>query len=123
MSTVTIQQMAERVAGLLEERLSVHGADLRARLKKAGRRLPRKVRLAGDKLAEGLDLAQNPRLYMQLDQAEFARAYDVCVRHLGAIDVKHRRAGILVNLAGSAAFAVLVVLIGLIAVLYWRGFL
>ena len=123
MSAATIQQMADRVEDLLEERLSVHGADLRARLKKAGRRLPRKVRNAGEKLADGLELAQNPRLYMQLNQTEFARAYDICVRHLGGIDAKHRRTGILVNLAGSVAFAVLVVLIGLIAVLYWRGFI
>ncbi len=123
MSAVTIQQMADRVAELLQERLSAHGVDLRARLKKAGRRLPRKVRSAGEKLAEGAELSQNPRLYMQLDQAEFARAYDICVRHLGGINVKHRRVGILVNLAGSVAFAILVVLMGLIAVLYWRGFI
>ena len=51
MSAVTIQQMADRVAELLQERLSAHGVDLRARLKKAGRRLPRKVRSAGEKLA------------------------------------------------------------------------
>ncbi|MEI2685991.1 MAG: hypothetical protein V9G14_06680 [Cypionkella sp.] len=123
MSAVTIRQMADRVAELLEERVSAHGADLRARLKKAGRRLPRKVKLAGEKLADGAELAQNPRLYMQLDHADFARSYDVCVRYLTGIKPNERRNGLLMDLAGSIAFAILVVVIGLIAVLYWRGFI
>ena len=44
MSAVTIQQMADRVAALMQERLGVHGKDLAEKLRRAGRRLPSAIR-------------------------------------------------------------------------------
>ena len=51
MSALTIQQMADRVAQLLKERLGLGGKGLAAKMKRAGRLLPRKVRDAGKQLA------------------------------------------------------------------------
>jgi len=48
---VAIQQMADRVAQLLEEKLSLGGRDLAAKLRRGKRLLPRKVRDAADALA------------------------------------------------------------------------
>ena len=62
MSITTVQQMADRVSGLLEERLRVKGQTLEAKLRAAGRRLPRKVRDAGAALAEAVTMIQNPKL-------------------------------------------------------------
>ena len=85
MSAVTIQQMADRVAGLMEERLRVRGAGLTEKLRKGGRLLPRKVQAQAQILAQAATMAQNPKLLMQLDQGAVAQAYDVCVKHLGKV--------------------------------------
>ena len=123
MGAGTIQQMANRVASLMDERLGVGGADLSAKLKKGGRLLPHKVRVAAGKLAKAADMAKNPKLLMQLDEGEVAEAYDLCVRHLGSIDRKERRIGALVGFLASVALGILVLAVAVLVVLRWRGFL
>lgn len=119
MSAVTITQMADRVSALLEERLSVRGQTFDEKVRKAGRRLPRKVRDAATFLAAAGEMAQNPKLMAQLDQARVAAAYDICLRYLGGL----RRAGgsIWLNAAASAAFGILMVAVLFIVVLWMRG--
>jgi hypothetical protein len=122
MSVITVQQMADRVSQLLEERLRIRGATLAARLRSAGRRLPRKVREAGDALAEAVEMMQNPRLMHQVDDETVATAYDICVRHLTTINPAAARKGLILDMAARVAFALLVVAVLLVSVLYWRGF-
>jgi hypothetical protein len=123
MSAVTIQQMADRVAGLMEERLRVRGTGLAEKLKKGGRLLPRKVRLQAESLAQAAALAQNPKLMLQLDQAAVAQSYDVCLRHLGGVNAWERRKGAILGIAASVGASVLVVGLLLLVVLRWRGFM
>lgn len=122
MTGVPIQQMADRVAGLMEERLRVRGTGLGEKLRKGGRLLPRRVRSAAEVLQTGAVMAQNPKLWAQVDQQSVAQAYDTCVRHLGGVNHKDRRKGAVVGVAASVAFSVLAVAVLLLAVLYWRGF-
>lgn len=121
MSVITVQQMADRVSQLLQERLRVRGATLEARLRSAGRRLPRKVREAGQALAAAVAMMQNPRLMHQVDDETVATAYDICVRHLTAINPAAARRGLVLDMAARMAFALLVVAVLFVAVLYWRG--
>lgn len=86
MSAVTIQQMAERVAALMEDRLQARGDGLARKLKKAGRLLPRKVHQAANRLATAWVQSHNPKLLLQIDEAAVAADYDLCVRHLSAIN-------------------------------------
>ena len=123
MSAITIQQMADRVAGLMEERLRVRGAGLTQKLRKGGRLLPRKVRTQAAFLAQAAALAQNPKLMMQLDQAAVAQAYDTCVKHLGRVNAWERRKSAVVGMVASMAASVLVLGALLLAVLRWRGFI
>ncbi|WP_135429548.1 hypothetical protein [Pseudotabrizicola sediminis] len=109
MSAVTIQQMADRVAGLMEERLGVRGTGLSEKLRRGGRLLPRSVRAQAQELAVLAEKAQNPKLLGQIDPARVASCYDSCLRHLSA------------QRAGSAALRALVrigttVALGLLAV-------
>lgn len=121
MSAVTIIQMADRVSALMEERLSVRGRTLAEQVRKAGRRLPRKVREAAAYLAEAGEMAQNPKLLVRLDEGDVAAAYDTCLRHLGGISRGGRRSSALLNAAASAAFGIFVVMVLAIGVIYWRG--
>ena len=123
MTGVPIQQMADRVAALMEQRLRVRGTGLGEKLRKGGRLLPRRVRAAAEILQTGAVMAQNPKLWAQVDQQAVAQAYDTCVRHLNGVDGGDRRKGALVGVAASAAFSLLVVAALLLVVLHWRGFI
>jgi hypothetical protein len=122
MTGVPLQQMADRVAGLMEERLRVRGQGLAEKLRKGGRLLPRKVRASAEVLATAAQMAQNPKLLMQVDQQQAAAAYDVCLRHLGKAARRGRADG-LVSVVASIAVSVLVVALLVVGVLYWRGLL
>ena len=123
MTGVPIQQMADRVAALMEQRLRVRGTGLGEKLRKGGRLLPRRVRAAAEILQTGAVMAQNPKLWAQVDQQAVAQAYDTCVRHLNGVDGGDRRKGALVGVVASAAFSLLAVAALLLVVLHWRGFI
>ena len=123
MGAVAIQQMADRVAQLLEERLSVGGRDLGAKLKRAGRILPKRVRDGADLLAVAAEKSRNPKLLGQIDMGEVADAYDVCVRHLTTIDPAGRRRDTVAGMVGFVGYGILFLVIGIMEVLLWRGFL
>ncbi len=123
MSLATVRQMADRVDQLLEERLHLKGGTLDSKLRRAGRRLPRPVRDAGAALATAVMMMQSPKLMRQVDDATVAVAYDICVRHLTAISPAAARNGLILNIAASIAFSLLVVAVLLVGVLYWRGFI
>ena len=122
MSAIAIQQMAERVAALLEERLGVKGRGLGDKVRRAGGKLPRKVREAALALARAAEMAPVPKLFLQLDPEDVANDYDVCLRFLNGLDKWDRRKGLaqswLLSLVTSLAlFALLLVLF-----LRWRGY-
>lgn len=122
MSLATVQQMANRVDQLLEERLHLRGGTLEDKLRRAGRRLPRAVREAGGALATAVTMMQSPKLMRQVDDETVAIAYDICVRHLTKVSPGAARRGMILNIAASIAFSLLVVAVLVVAVLYWRGF-
>ena len=122
MSAVTIEQMANRVADLLEERLRLKGGDLDAKIRRAGRRLPKRVRAAGEALVQAVAMAQSPKLLMQIDDEAVAIAFDICVRHLGGLSPGAARRGLLLNMLASVGFSLLVVAGLVVVVLYLRGF-
>jgi hypothetical protein len=121
MSAVTIQQMADRIAGLLEDRLGVPGKGLSEKLRRQPRALPRNVRAEARILARAADQSAHPRLLMQIDEDRVARAFDICLRHLQRIDAGTRRRSLVLGIAGSIAFGLFVVAALAVAVLLWRG--
>ena len=123
MSAVTIEQMANRVAALLEERLGVKGKGLSEKLRKAGGRLPSSVRAEARYLETATLQAQNPKLLMQIDDNRVAEAYDACVKFLATVNPGAKRRAMLMGMASSAAFSIFVVGLLVMAVLHWRGFI
>ncbi len=123
MSSVAIQQMADRVAQLLEERLSLGGRDLDAKLTRGGRILPRRVREGAKLLAASAEKAKNPKLLGQIDMGAVTDAYDACVRHLMTVDPSGRRKDTWAGAIGFVGYGLVFLIIGVTAVLIWRGFL
>ncbi|MCB2117173.1 MAG: hypothetical protein KDE00_12960 [Rhodobacteraceae bacterium] len=119
--SVTVQQMAGRVAELMESRLKVRGASLTEKLARGGRRLPRKVRREAEVLAAAAETARVPRLQMQLDHPRIARAYDICVRHLKPLGAETRRRALLLEMLTGFGTGIFVTIVLLLIVLIWRG--
>lgn len=123
MSAVPVQQMADRVAQLMEERLHIRGKGLKAKLRYARGVMPRRVQAEAAVLAKAAETARNPKLMMRLDHDRIASAYDTCVRHLGSVGQWQRRKAAAINIGGSIAFQLFVVAGLLYAFLVWRGYL
>ena len=123
MDAVAIQQMADRVAALLEERLRVRGRSLAVKLRRGGRALPRKVRTAAETLAAAAEKARHPKLMGQIDRGAVADAYTACMQHLSGIDPKARWRDMLANMVSFIGFGIMFLVIGLLTVLIWRGYL
>lgn len=109
MSAVTLQQMADRVADMMEERLRIRGRGLKAKLKRGGRLLPRKVRAAAEALADAAERGQNPKLLIKVDMGKVAQDYDICVHHLANVTQKGGFASLLLGVAATVAMGLLVV--------------
>lgn len=121
MAGASIQQMADRVAQLLEERLRLRGKGLDEKLRRGGRLLPKKVRAAAEVLVRAASMAQNPRLLMQIDHGQVAAAYDLCLAHLTKVNAGERRKTALIGVLASVAFSLLAVGVLVLVVVYLRG--
>lgn len=123
MGAIAIQQMADRVAALMEERLGLRGQGLEGKLRKAGRTLPRRVRDAATRLAEAAHMSQNPRLLLQIDEGKVAEDYDLCIRHLSAVSPWDRRKAAILGATTSILVSLGIVAALVVVVLRWRGFI
>ncbi len=121
--TTSIEQMADRVADLMEARLRVRGDGLSRKLKRGGRRLPKKVKTAAEVLALSAEAIQVPKLRSRVDPERAAIAYDICLRYLKPLGASARRSALVWGIGTSFA-AIFTVTSGLVlAVLLWRGYL
>jgi hypothetical protein len=122
MATTSITQMAERVSQLLGTRYRVSG-DLPARIAKVRRQVPARVYGALETLSSAELMAHNPKLAAQIDTEAVAEAYDLALKHLNSVGRWDRRKGTALGIAASIAFSLIVVAVGLVAVLRWRGYI
>ncbi|WP_300519362.1 hypothetical protein [Aliiroseovarius sp.] len=111
----------EILTRLMEERLGLGGEGFAAKLARAGRRLPRRIRRDGALIVDALSLQAHPKLSRQLDAARLDRSLTHVERHLRGIDPWDRRKGIVLNWLAGIAFSLLVVAALFVAALRWRG--
>jgi hypothetical protein len=121
--SISVQQMADRVAELMEARLRVKGDDLSGKLQRGRKLLPRRVQGAAQFLAEASEQAKVPKLLVQIDPERTAEAYDTCVRYLKPLGVGARRRAWFLGAVTSAATVVVVTVAMVLGVLMWRGFI
>ncbi|WP_212525108.1 hypothetical protein [Actibacterium sp. MT2.3-13A] len=121
MAQVSVEQLAASVEALMEKRMGVGGRGLPAKLRRAGRRLPRHVRRDAGMIAEALHLARSPKLARQIDLARLEVAERRVAAYLRGYDRADRRKGAVLGLLGSLSFNLLAVGALVVAVLVWRG--
>lgn len=122
MTTQTVQQMADRVSALMEDRLRIRGTGLSDKLRRSGRVLPLRVRRAAAELVLAADQSRHPKLAARVDKARARRAYGRCLHHLRPIGAGGRRLDYLVGVAARSGVAVLAAMALVIGTLVWRGF-
>ena len=118
----TVTMRSDRLADLIEKRLGVRGRGLEAKLRKAGRLLPRWLRHEASRLVEAERLMAHPKLRMQTDPTTLDRAYRQCEKWLKAVDPAERRKGRVLAFLGVNAANLLIVSAAFIAYLVWAGY-
>jgi hypothetical protein len=118
-----LQARADHLAQMIEERLDVRGQGLEAKLRRAGRLLPRHVRSDAALVLRAMEQAGHPKLARQIDEKTLKRACRRVEAYLGNIDPWARRWSIVLGWLAGNAFSLLVIAGLLITVLAWRGFL
>ena len=123
MKSASVEQMADRVAALMGDRLGVRGRTLGDKVRRGGARLPRKIRAEAELLNRAIAEAGNPVLRTRMDHTRVAAAFDACMRHLRPIGGRQRWRNRILDLAAQVAFITLATGLLLLATLVWRGFL
>ncbi|UWR29394.1 hypothetical protein K3758_13685 [Sulfitobacter sp. W002] len=113
---------AEALRPLFEDRLRIKARDLREAFHRAGPELPRGIRGDGLLLSKTEHLVANPHIARQLEDAPVWAAFNRVTAHLREIDPKARRRGIILDRLAGVAFNILVVFVGFVIWLWWRGY-
>jgi hypothetical protein len=108
---------------LLAEKHDVKAHDLGKALRQTGRRLPKRLRAQAAVLVEAERMAWVPKLARRVDLRAVDGAEKALTAHLRAIDVKERRFGFVLGLAGIIAAQVLFVVAAFVVWLWWRGYI
>jgi hypothetical protein len=107
---------------LFAQKFGAKTGPLETRVRKAGRRLPKKVRADLATVLKIQHLSENPKLLPQINEAEFLAAQERVKAFLQDIDVKDRRLGVVLGVLGSTAFNLIALFVLLVLLLLWRGF-
>ena len=118
-----LHAQTDRLARLLEERLGLRGKGFAVKVQRAGRRLPKYIRGEAVALVDALAIESHPKLSQQVDTARLERAFKDVERYLLGVDPWARRRGIFLNWLAGQAFNLLIIIVLVLALLRWRGFL
>ncbi|MCX7558889.1 hypothetical protein OS190_04865 [Sulfitobacter sp. F26204] len=119
------KDIAEKIAAvqeLLTLKFGIKLQPLDKMLKRAGRRLPRRMQAKAKVLTGAQQSAGNPRLVRQMDGTVVDQAFVELSTYLKGIDVADRRRGRLLGLAGILVFNLLFVIGAFVLWMWWRGY-
>ncbi len=120
---MTLEQRADHLAQLMRERLGIPGKGLEEKFARSERVLPAHIH---DKLAlivKALQQSRHPKLSRQVDMKPVEAASHDVERYLESISPWKRRWKLLVDHLADAAIGILIMIILVVLVLIWRGFL
>ncbi len=117
-------QFNQRVAELeqmLRDKLGLRGKTLVQRLKKAGRRLPKRVHKAGQVITGVQAVVDNPKLARLQDQQAVDAAFSEMSSYLKPLNRRDKRKGFALGLAGDMVIRLILLVVAVLAVLRWQG--
>jgi len=116
-----ITELANDLEARLGEKLGLKRGPLEKRVRKAGRRLPRRVHRDAGVIGKAMQLADHPKLRRRVDRKQVDNAHQRIVEHLGKIDPKERRIHFALGVLSGLAFNILLLIALVIVFLKWRG--
>lgn len=116
-----ISAKATELCTLLADKLSLTHGGLEDRLRRAGRRLPARIRAQARIVTEAEALSVHPKLARRIDPDAVGRAFAEVRAHLRAIDAGYLRRGAWLGMLGGLAFNLLLFAVLALAFLRWRG--
>ena len=111
------------ISAALQAKFHVRPAPFAKLVSKSVKRLPRKLRKQARLLVEADVISTNPKLRMTLDQKGLSRAGRQILAYLETVDLAQDRRDRWLSGLGGAAFSLIAVVVLLLVVLRWRGFL
>lgn len=112
---------SDELCALLADKLSLKKGTLAQRIRRAGRRLPARIRDQAQIVAGAAAMAAHPKLALRIDHAEVDRAFDEVRDHLRKVDPGDRRRGALLGAVAALAFNILLFVALLLAFLRWQN--
>ena len=119
--TLDIDGQAEALRAQMQERLGLKSKSFAHGVKRAGRRLPRRVRRAADVILKAQSLGGNPKLERRVDAKAFQAAAKEISDHLDSVDLARERTDKRLRLAALIALQVLIILALFLTWLWWSG--
>ncbi|MCD1627097.1 hypothetical protein K7H22_13935 [Seohaeicola saemankumensis] len=116
-----VSEKSQAICTLFADKLSLSRGSLEQRLRRAGRRLPARIREQARVITEAEMLAANPKLARRVDPDKLERAFAEVRRHLLQIDPADRRRGAVLGVLGGLAFNLLLFAALAFAGLRWQG--
>ena len=137
MAELDIAAKARRLEELLDRGFGTGEKGLRHALRKAGRRLPRRMRRAGgatlvfDEIDTGVGgavadadyMAGHPKLFWQIDRKRVAREAEILEDYLKSVNPNKRRVDLLLSILRSLAVNFLILGLLIYALARWRGWI
>lgn len=118
-----LSQKEAEILKLIEEKFSIQKGALSQRMRRVGRRVPKRVQAAAKEFSQALSLSTHPQLSRQIDAKQVDRAYVALRDYLKTVDPVDRRKGALLSLLGGLSFNILAITAVLILILLWRGWI
>ncbi len=120
---IDIQTQIAQTILLMRKKLGLRDKTLAESVKRAKRRLPRRIYKQALVLAHAEKMAEHPKLRLILDTPKLGKASEEVHAHLNAINLADRRWGWFLSFLGSVALGVLALAVMAVIVLRWRGFI
>lgn len=118
---IDIQTRIAQTILLLRKKLGLRDKTLAESVKRAKRRLPRRIYKQALMLAKAEEMADHPKLRLVLDTPRLEKASEEVQAHLNAINLADRRWGWFLGLLGSLAFNLIALTVIMLVFLWWRG--
>ncbi|WP_051927456.1 hypothetical protein [Ruegeria halocynthiae] len=116
-----IQTQIAQTVQLMRGKLGARDKTLAESVRKAKRRLPRRIYKQAMVLAQAEQMAAHPKLRLVLDTSRLARASEEVQTHLSGINLADRRLGWFLGMLGGLAFNLLALLVLLLVFLRWQN--